>query len=509
MTITDALPNWPGLRTAYDGNTLELMTTSSRHEWWNAFLRQLFEMLTVRLGVSRRSGGHTTFRNQLAERGLEPDSCYWVQHAGDLRGMRDWEARRFPPPDLAIEIDVTSSSVDRQEVYARLGVPELWRWDGKHLTALRLESDGDYSPIEFSLALPFLRVADLEQFLQLTDDINEIELSHEFIRWVDAQGFPLPDASAPVPSSQVGFQHRYLKLADLRRLEQMLFAPRKIVAGRFSGHYQTRQRGQSIEFRDYREYLPGDEISAIDWRVYGRTDKLYIRLFEHQSELTLQLLVDASASMAYQGSQPSPRTRADSKYDYACRLAAAIGFLVMKQHDRFAFGFAQQGLQKYTPSDGTMRHLAGVLKSMESVKPRQPAGLDGRDRRTLARVGGGRSSCSAATCWTTLTAWRPPCPRIHSGGEAVLFHILHPDELRLPDVDHATFVDSESGSRVRLSIDDLRAEYTRRMQEFLDTWAARCRALGIDYVRAVTSQPYHQVLERYLIGRAGRHGLRG
>ena len=304
-------------------------------------------------------------------------------------------------------------------------------------------------------------------------------------------------------SNQGGFQHRYLQLGDLRRLEEMLFSPRRIVEGRFSGHYQTRQRGQSVEFRDYREYLPGDEISAIDWKVYGRSDKLVVRLFEHQSELTVQLLVDASASMAYTGADSRRRRRPDSKYDYACRLAASIAFLVMKQHDRFSFAAAQQGLKALQPADGTMRHLTGVLKTMESVRPRQVSGL-ATAIDELSRSGRRRS---LVVLFSDLlddvdAVARSLSARAHSGGEIVVFHVLHPDELQLPDVEHGTFVDSESGDRVRLSVDELRSRYTERMQQFLTSWEARCRAMGVDYVRAVTTEPYHRVLERYLIGRA-------
>jgi uncharacterized protein (DUF58 family) len=213
--------------------------------------------------------------------------------------------------------------------------------------------------------------------------------------------------------------------------------------------------------------------------------------------------------MAFAGSTPAARGRAQTKYDYACRLTASIGFLIMKQHDRFAFGIAQRGLQKYTPPDGTMRHLAGVLKSMELLRPQHEAGLaDAIDE--LSRSGRRRSLLvvfsdlldDSDRVAAALAA------RVHSGGEAVLFHILHPEELDLPRLDHATFIDSESGGRVRLSIDELRGEYARRMQQFLDVWTARCRSLGIDYLRAVTSEPYHRVLERYLIGRAGGRVLR-
>jgi uncharacterized protein (DUF58 family) len=304
-------------------------------------------------------------------------------------------------------------------------------------------------------------------------------------------------------SNQGAFRHKYLQVGDLRRLEQMLFTPRKVVEGRFSGQYQTRQRGQSVEFRDYREYLPGDEIGAIDWKVYGRSDKLFIRLFEHQSELTLQLLVDASASMAYRGAQPVGRRYGPSKYDTACRLAASIAFLVMKQHDRFSFAVAQEGLTRSTPADGTMRHLAGALKTMEEVRPRKSARLaeaigdlsrTGR-RRSLLVLFSDLLDDSDATA-AALAA------RSAAGGEAVVFHVLHPDEIALPDLEHGTFVDSESGAQVRLSLDEIRGEYREKMQRFLESWEARCRALGVDYVRASTADPYQRVLERYLVRRA-------
>jgi len=305
-------------------------------------------------------------------------------------------------------------------------------------------------------------------------------------------------------SHQAGFRHRYLQLADLRRLQQMLFAPRKVIAGRFSGHFQTRQLGQSVEFRDYREYLPGDEIGAIDWKVYGRTDKLFIRLFEHQSELTLQLLVDASASMNYAGSEFAPRRpRPDSKYDYACRLAAAIAFLVLKQHDRFSFAVAQRGLAKLMPAQGTMQHLTAVLRAMETQQRSGPAGLPVAID-ALSRTAGRRSLlvlCSDLLDDVDATT-AALAARVRNGGEAVVFQILHPDELRLPDIEHGTFIDSETGGRVRLSVDEIRDQYRERMQQFLDGWQARCRALGIDCIRASLSEPYYRVLERYLIGRS-------
>jgi len=306
--------------------------------------------------------------------------------------------------------------------------------------------------------------------------------------------------------NQGELRHKYLQPADLRRLEYLLFAPRKVVEGRFSGQYATRQRGQSVEFRDYREYFPGDDLGHIDWKVYGRSDKLFIRLFEHQSELTVQLLVDASGSMAYRGLRPrKAATLQLSKYDHACHLAASIAFLTVKQHDRFSFMLGRQGNQHFLPPDGSVRHLSSMLQAMESIRPRGPARIP-ESIEELSRRGTRRS---LLVIFSDLlddpeAIAKALAARSEAGGEAIVFHILHPDEVNLPEIDHGLFIDAETGSRVRMNIDEVRSAYQDRFREFLNSWSQRCAAMGFDYMRALTSQPYYQNLEQYLIGRAAR-----
>ena len=301
-------------------------------------------------------------------------------------------------------------------------------------------------------------------------------------------------------------ESRYLKLSDLRRLEHLLFAPRRFVEGRYAGQYATRQRGQSVEFYDYRQYMAGDDVGHIDWKLFGRSDRLYIKLFEHQSELTVHLLVDASASMDYHGEPRTvPRAKRTSKYDYACSLAASIAFLILKQHDRFGFAFAREGLHQPLPAEGSMRHLSRILIQMEQAKPLGPASLadaiatqtQSTARRTLLIIFSDLWDDADATA-AALAA------RATTGGESIIFHVLHPHEINLPDFEHGLFIDSETQARVRLNVHDLRETYQARMREHLDTWARRCRSLGVDYVRSQMSQPYYQVLEQYVAARASR-----
>lgn len=318
--------------------------------------------------------------------------------------------------------------------------------------------------------------------------------------------------------SKDGLNRRYLRLADLRRLQSLSFDSRRVVEGQYSGHHATRQRGQSVEFRDYRQYMPGDELSSVDWKVYGRSDKLFIKIFEHQSDLTVHLLIDASASMAFRGMiseanslailRKIRRGRYDesiplSKYDFGCFLAASIAFLITRQKDRVSLGIARNGLHKQLPASSTMVHLTSILKTMESVLPEGEAALAESVRR-LANNSGKRDMlivCSdlldeTPELLSAFSMW------LHRGGEVVLFHIMHADELKLPAIENGQFIDSETSQRIRLDVEDIRGEYDKRMRTFLDTWSQSCRSSGIDYLLASTAVPYYETLYRYLTNRA-------
>jgi uncharacterized protein (DUF58 family) len=305
-----------------------------------------------------------------------------------------------------------------------------------------------------------------------------------------------------VPATVVpekGLNRKYLRLQDLRRLRHLFFSSRRAIEGQYSGRHSTPQRGQSVEFRDYRQYIPGDELETVDWKVYGRSDKLFVKIFEHQADMTVNLLVDASASMAYRGLAGNGPL---SKYDQACFLAAAIGFLVTKQNDRVSFGMARGWLAEAHRPQSSMVHLANILRTMERVQPEGEAGL-----ATAIRDLVGRSRRrDLLVVFSDLLDDREGVLKslarsLHRGGEVILFHVLHADELELPDLDSAQFIDSETGQRVRLSVSDIRPAYEARMREFLEGWSSACKGHGIDYNLVSTADPYHKALERYLYRR--------
>lgn len=185
VAISNALPESAGLRTAFDGDNLELMVTSFGHERYKKLIGRLIETLTLELEIDLCSGGQTTFRRDDIERGLEPDQCYWIAHFEAMSGKQQWSPDTDPPPDLAVEIDVTSSSVDREGIYAELGVIELWRFDGDQIRAYRLRRKR-YHKIEASVVFPFLRVADLLPFI-VDHTASETAMIRSFVSWIRDQ----------------------------------------------------------------------------------------------------------------------------------------------------------------------------------------------------------------------------------------------------------------------------------------------------------------------------------
>jgi Uma2 family endonuclease len=183
VTICDALQDRAGLRTAFDGESLELMTTSMPHERFKKLLGRLFETLTLELGINIVCAGNMTFRRQDLERGLEPDQCYWVANEAVMRHLDEWQPDIHPPADLVFEVDIKSSSINRQAIYARLGVAELWRFDGTTLQSLSLQGD-HYVAIPTSLAVPGLAVNDLLPFLYRMASDGENAALLSFVDWV-------------------------------------------------------------------------------------------------------------------------------------------------------------------------------------------------------------------------------------------------------------------------------------------------------------------------------------
>jgi Uma2 family endonuclease len=173
----------PALRLTYDRGLLEIRMPLDPHETYKKLLGRLIEALTEELGIEIRSLGSRTCDREDLERGLEPDQCYYIQNEQAVWDKVQIDLSVDPPPDLAIEIDITNSSMKRLSIYVALGIPEVWRYDGQSLTMYRLDNL-DYQPCKFSIAFPFLSPADVERFLVLKQTTKENALIRQFREWV-------------------------------------------------------------------------------------------------------------------------------------------------------------------------------------------------------------------------------------------------------------------------------------------------------------------------------------
>jgi Uma2 family endonuclease len=174
-----------GVRLIYDRGELEIMSPLLDHDEDADFLGVLVWILTEELGLPIKPGGSPTVRLRKRERGLEADRCYWIANAHRMKGRRRLDLRTDPPPDLALEIDVTKSSLDRMSIYAALQVPEVWRLKDDQLSFHRLTPDGTYAVTDTSLSFPMVAPADLMRFvLQARQAGDDNAVLREFREWI-------------------------------------------------------------------------------------------------------------------------------------------------------------------------------------------------------------------------------------------------------------------------------------------------------------------------------------
>ena len=304
--------------------------------------------------------------------------------------------------------------------------------------------------------------------------------------------------------------HKYLDERSIGFLRHLSFSPRGAVDGAYTGKHKSPLKGNSQEFTDYREYMPGDDIRKIDWKVYGRTDRYVIKLCEQETVMTCYLLVDCSASMAFGGSWHEKFFGAQdvSKYDYACYLSAALSYLLLKQGDRVSLTLFGSDIEQHLPAGSTFSHLNEILHALEVQRVRsktctskvlQQASSLLKRRGILIVISDLLDD--PETLFGVLDMY------LHRNFEIVLFHVLHKHELELPNLASVNFIDSESGEKLTSVPDDIRQAYGRELQQYIDTIMSMAEARRIDYELMSTETPYPAALQGYMERRRRRCGF--
>jgi Uma2 family endonuclease len=177
------------IRLTFNEGKLEFMITKAPHERHKKMLARMVEMMTYELDIAVESGGSMTIQRKDLLKGFEPDECWWIANEAAVRGKEEFDFRNDPPPDLAVEVEITSSLANRVGIYAAIGVPEIWRYDGKRLRFCLLQPDGEYLDCETSRAFPFLRPNDLMPFLSRDSKLDQTTRIRQFVEWFREQGF--------------------------------------------------------------------------------------------------------------------------------------------------------------------------------------------------------------------------------------------------------------------------------------------------------------------------------
>jgi Uma2 family endonuclease len=174
------------VRLTYDRGLLELMSPSYQHGLFQHILARLVATLSLELDIPIRGAANTTFKNQMRDRGLEPDECFWVEHEPQMRGKLEFDFDIDLLPDLAIEIEVTRGAFDKLETYGGLGFPEVWRFDGTSLHVHQLKSDGTYESCSRSRNFPGVPIERLADWVSRALELDENTLVRSFANWVRA-----------------------------------------------------------------------------------------------------------------------------------------------------------------------------------------------------------------------------------------------------------------------------------------------------------------------------------
>jgi Uma2 family endonuclease len=191
------LDNRPGVRITYDRGRLEIMTVSYEHSSSGEILGLLVFAIAQAMRRDIRSGGSPTFKKRLKKRGLEPDKCFWVQSFERMRGKRSFNSETDPPPDLAIEVEISRSSLNRMGIYAALQVPEVWRYAVGGLDFYQLGPDGKYVKTPRSIVFPFLAPSDLLRFVSAHPQVGDVQLVEQLQAWVREQLAKQPPTTTP------------------------------------------------------------------------------------------------------------------------------------------------------------------------------------------------------------------------------------------------------------------------------------------------------------------------
>ena len=285
----------------------------------------------------------------------------------------------------------------------------------------------------------------------------------------------------------------------LAKFGKLALVARSVVEGFLSGIHQSPFKGFSVEFAEHRQYYPGDEIRHIDWRVYGKTDRWFIKEYEEETNLHAHILLDASGSMGYRGAGPS-------KLEYAAWVAASLSYLMLHQHDAVGLMVHDHQARATLPPHAGSKQLLRVLQTLEATKPGGETGLAPLWHELANQVARKGMIIILSDCFDKLPELLLALRNLrHRRHDVLLLHILAPEEIEFPFRRMTQFRDLEQvGRKMLLDAVQLRQEYLKNFEAFCQGLRTGTRDMQIDYHLMRTDEPVERALGHYLARRLAR-----
>ncbi|MFH1276780.1 MAG: DUF58 domain-containing protein [Candidatus Eisenbacteria bacterium] len=291
-------------------------------------------------------------------------------------------------------------------------------------------------------------------------------------------------------------RRRFLDPEVVARLARMDVKARLVVEGFVAGLHKSPYRGFSVEFAEHRQYMPGDPLRHVDWKVYAKSDKFYVKEYEEETNLRAYLLLDASASMGY-------GSKGVTKFVYAAQLAASLAYLMLQQRDSVGLVLFDDELRRYLAPRAAATHLHQILKELEGAKTGSTTNVGDSLRKLTERIHRRGLVILLSDLMDdperVLTALRYFRHKKH---EVVVFHILDPKEVRFDFDREVRFEDMETDDHVTAQPWRIREEYVKEIGRWRGHYSRICREHRIDYNFIDTATPYDTALFAYLSKRA-------
>lgn len=288
---------------------------------------------------------------------------------------------------------------------------------------------------------------------------------------------------------------KYLKPEVVSKLSSMELRARLVVEGFITGLHRSPYHGFSVEFAEHRPYMPGDEIKHVDWKVYAKTDRFYIKQFEEETNLKSYILLDTSASMGYS-------SHAVTKLQYASYLTSALSYLMLKQRDAVGLLLFDEKIRRYLPPRSMNSYLFQIIVELENLTCGQQTNLGDVLHEMAERV---KRRGLVILISDLLDNPEKVIAGLkhfrHRKHEVIVFHILDPFEIKFDFKKDYIFKDMENDEEMSTQPWHIRRDYRKKVQRFIENYKRGCRENRVDYVLIDTSQNFDSVLFEYLIKR--------